>query len=92
MECQLAGERVGATIEEMKSVVMADGRIEAEGRRKDDRFIAASLAHEAWARWVRSRLRGLGLTFGGAANTNATPNQLQKMALDYLRKSKIAVN
>jgi hypothetical protein len=78
-------------LEEMKSVVLADGRIEAEGRKKDDRFMAASLASEAWARWVRSRLRNLGLVYG-IAPANASPNQLQRMAIDYLRKATITVN
>jgi hypothetical protein len=77
-------------LEEMKSIVYEDGQIEAEGRRKDDRFVAAALAHEAWARWVRPRLRAVGIKFETDLTVNRPP-QIQRMAIDYLRNVKIMV-
>jgi hypothetical protein len=81
-------------LEEMKSVVYENGQIQAEGRKKDDRVIAAALAHEAWVRWSRSRLRGMGLTYLKSQQTeaNPTPNQVQRMAINYLKEAKIMVN
>jgi hypothetical protein len=35
-------------LEEMKTIVIKDGNIQAEGSNKDDRVMAAALAHEAW--------------------------------------------
>jgi hypothetical protein len=81
-------------LEEMKSVVYESGQIQAEGRKKDDRVIAAALCHEAWVRWARSKLRGMGLTYLKAqtAELNPTPNQVQRMAINYLKEAKIVVN
>jgi hypothetical protein len=81
-------------LEEMKSVVYENGAIQSEGRKKDDRVIAAALAHEAWVRWSRSRLRGMQLTYAKSLQreTNPTPNQVQRMALNYLKEAKIMVN
>lgn len=83
-----------ALLEEMKTIVIHDGSIQAEGSCKDDRVIAGALAHEAWRRWVQPKLRNMGLTFERAymESIGAGPNQAQKMAIDYLRGHKIALN
>jgi len=81
-------------LEEMKSIVYENGQIQAEGRKKDDRVIAAALAHEAWVRWARQKLRGMGMTYLKAQQSeqNPTPTQVQRMALNYLKEAKIMVN
>lgn len=43
----------GALIEEMQRVVREDGSLGAPGRGKDDRVIAAGLAHVAWSDYTR---------------------------------------
>ena len=43
-------------IEEMKTIVRDGGSIEASGRNKDDRVIAAALAAAAYAEQVQPRL------------------------------------
>jgi hypothetical protein len=47
--------RSQALIEEMQKVVREDGQLGAPGRGKDDRVIAAGLAHVAWADFVRNQ-------------------------------------
>jgi hypothetical protein len=42
-------------IEEMQHVIRDDGQLGAPGRGKDDRVIAAGLAHVAWADYVRNQ-------------------------------------
>lgn len=81
-------------LEEMKTIVIDGGAIAAEGSNKDDRVIAAALAHEAWRRWVQPKLRNMGLTFERAymESIGAGPNQPQKMAINYLRSQNITVD
>jgi hypothetical protein len=83
-----------ALLDEMKTIVIKDGSILAEGSNKDDRVIAAALAHEAWRRWVQPRLRNMGLTFERAymESIGAGPNQIQKIGIDYLRGQRILVD
>ena len=47
--------RSAGLIEEMQKVVREDGQLGAPGRGKDDRVIAAGLAHVAWADFVRNQ-------------------------------------
>jgi hypothetical protein len=42
-------------IEEMQHVIRDDGQLGAPGRGKDDRVIAAGLAHVAWSEYVRNQ-------------------------------------
>jgi hypothetical protein len=51
-------------LEEMRSMVYDEGSVFAEGRKKDDRVIAAALAHEAWKRWKQPKLLAQGYTYG----------------------------
>jgi len=78
-------------LDEMKGIVQDEGYIGGEGRSKDDRVIAAALAHIAWKQWIQPRLRNMGLTFERAMRESQTgrPNMIQKMAIDYLRNAKI---
>jgi len=76
-------------LEEMKSVVLEGGSIHAEGRKKDDRVMAAALAHEAWRRWVQPRMHASGLTYDRVMKDDVTggPSKLEKIAIDYLRRA-----
>jgi hypothetical protein len=78
-------------LDEMKGVVQDEGYIGAEGRAKDDRVVAAALAHIAWKQWVQPRMRSAGLTHAVALKQKEAgrPSQIHKMAIDYLRASKI---
>lgn len=49
-------------IDEMKNVIRDDGMLGAPGRGKDDRVVAAALAHVAWADFVRMRMVQQGMT------------------------------
>jgi hypothetical protein len=78
-------------LDEMKGIVLEGGSIHGEGRSKDDRVMAAALAHEAWRRWAQQRLMASGLTYEQAMKHAVTggPNMVEKMAIDYLRGSGI---
>jgi hypothetical protein len=81
-------------LEEMKTIVIKDGNIQAEGSNKDDRVMAAALAHEAWRRWVQPKLRNMGLTFERAymETIGAGPDAAQRIGIDYLRSQKIMID
>lgn len=81
-------------IDEMKTIVVDGGHIAAEGTHKDDRVMAAALAHEAWRKWMQPKLRNMGLTFERAymESIGAGPDQAQRMALNYLQSQKIVLN
>jgi hypothetical protein len=49
-------------LNEMQKVVRDDGMIGAPGRGKDDRVIAAGLAHVAWADFLRMQAIQMGIT------------------------------
>ena len=55
-----------ALLDEMKHVVRTDGSLGAPGRGKDDRVIAAALAHHAWGDYSRTRLIQGGITRAGS--------------------------
>jgi len=78
-------------LEEMKGIVLEGGLIHGEGRKKDDRVVAAALAHEMWRRWIQPRLHGAGLTYAAASanDVKGPPTQVEKIAIDYLRRAKI---
>jgi hypothetical protein len=81
-------------LEEMKTIVTDGTTIAAEGNSKDDRVMAAALAHEAWRKWVQPKMRNMGLTFERAymEAQGAGPNQAHRMVIDYLRSQKIVVD
>lgn len=77
-------------LDEMKNVIRDDGSIGAPGRGKDDRVIAAALAHVAWCDFIRARMIASGVTRGVAhrldtqnegVQSNAVTNYLKKMGL-----------
>jgi hypothetical protein len=81
-------------LDEMRTIVTDGSKIAGEGNAKDDRVIAAALAHEAWRRWVQPKLRNMGLTFERAymEAIGAGPNMAQKIAIDYLKSQRIIVD
>lgn len=50
-------------LEEMRRTVIEGGSIEASGRGKDDRVMAAALASWAWEQWVRPGMKANGRTY-----------------------------
>lgn len=80
-------------LDEMKTIIIDGGSIEAEKGKKDDRVIAAALSHEAWRRWVRPKLERLGVTFAEAYREDKGEGrgQAEKMAINYLRSQNIGI-
>lgn len=83
-------------LEEMKTIVIEDGQIHAQGRGKDDRVIGTALAHEAWKRWVQPKLVQQGLTLKRAMenkerNMTGSQQHLEDMAINYLKRMNISV-
>jgi hypothetical protein len=78
-------------LEEMKGIILDAGAIRGEGRKKDDRVIAAALAHEMWRRWIAPRMFSAGLTYEASMKQDVVggPTQVEKIAIDYLRRSRI---
>ena len=76
-------------IEEMKTIVRDGGSIEASGRNKDDRVIAAALAAAAFAEQVQPRLVQQGITrLVSMKQEEYTPEQIAvgRNVSDYLKK------
>jgi hypothetical protein len=80
-------------LEEMRRIVNDEGYIGAEGAHKDDRVIAAALAHESWYRWQWKRLRGLAHTRERAHAIEKAGGEkpVDKLMMNYLRRHQIAV-
>jgi hypothetical protein len=78
-------------IDEMKTIVVDGGQVGAEPGKKDDRVVAAALAHEAWRRWLRPRLEANGITFAAAQREleGKGPGVAEKAAINYLMRSGI---
>ena len=80
-------------IEEMRTLVREDGQIAAQGRHKDDRVIAAGLAHVAWSDYVRMQCMQQRLVRpiapGSVAPGELSPNAPVPISLElkgYLQK------
>ncbi|NDH69253.1 MAG: hypothetical protein EBY22_15405, partial [Gammaproteobacteria bacterium] len=76
-------------IEEMKTMVRDGGSIEASGRNKDDRVIAAALATAAFAEQVQPRLIAQKITRSiSKTQDDFTPEQLTvgRNVSDYLKR------
>ena len=82
-------------VNEMRSVVNEEGSIGASGRAKDDRVIAAALAHWVWIQQVKSQLTGQRMTFAAVRNQEensmTTMGQMNRQVFQYLRHSGIKV-
>jgi hypothetical protein len=83
-----------ALLDEMRHIVNDEGHIAAEGAHKDDRVIAAALAHEAWRAWGIPVLRAKGMTRARAAEIEAQGGEkpVDKIIVDYLRKQNISAD
>lgn len=79
-------------LEECRHIVNDEGHIEAEGGYKDDRVIAAALAHEAWRMWSLPNLRNQKLTFERSREMERTGGDkpLDLHIRDYLKSQKIS--
>ena len=76
-------------IEEMKTIVRDGGSIEASGRNKDDRVIAAALACAAYAEQIQPRLIAQKVTRDVSRKTDdMTPEQVAvgRNVADYLKR------
>lgn len=80
-------------LEEMRRIVNDEGYIGAEGAHKDDRVMAAALAHENWQRWMWKKLRNRAMTYARSQQIEANDGEkaVDKVMLNYLRKAGIAV-
>jgi hypothetical protein len=80
-------------LEEMKSITVDDGVIEAKGSGKDDRVMAAALACIAWRQQVQQRMQAEGLTYQEVHNREdkGPVPKIQKRVLDYLKTSNIRI-
>jgi hypothetical protein len=78
-------------LEEMRHIVNDEGYIGAEGAHKDDRVIAAALAHEAWRMWSQTPLRANGMTINRARQIESAGGEqpIDRLIVDYLRRSNI---
>ena len=80
-------------INEMRSVVNEEGSIGDSGLAKDDRFIAAALAHWVWAQSLRQQLAGQRMTFAAvqarAQNNVGTIGQINRQVFQYLKTAGI---
>ena len=77
------------TIDEMKSIVRDGGSIEASGRNKDDRVIAAALAAAAYAEQVQPRLIQQRITKSiSRSQEDKSPEQIAvgRGVSDYLKR------
>jgi hypothetical protein len=76
-------------IEEMKTIIRDGGSIEASGRNKDDRVIAAALGCAAYAEQVQPRLIAQGITkYISEKQERYTPEQIAmgRNVSDYLKR------
>lgn len=64
-----------AALEELRKTVITEGSIEAFGRGKDDRVMAAALANWAWEMWVRPSMKANGRTFEREQNNAVTSGE-----------------
>ena len=80
-------------LEEMRRIVNDEGYIAAEGAYKDDRVMAAALAHENWMKWQWQRLRGMGMTQVRSIGVERAGGikPIDQLMLNYLKKVQIAV-
>lgn len=80
-------------IEEMRNVVNDKGKIAAAGRSKDDRVIAAALAHIAWLQYDMPVLAQARMTYAAAqrrAHSAPQMDALRRSVVEYLKRMNIA--
>jgi hypothetical protein len=92
-ELQRLIPRSVALLEEMRRIVNDGGHIAAEGRHKDDRVIAAALAHEAWRMWMQGKLKSMNMTAARAEQVEISGGvkPVDRLIMDFMKKAGIAV-
>jgi len=82
-------------INEMRTIVNDEGSIAASGRGKDDRVLAAALAHWIWIQNVKSWLVAERRSFAiENARENMGPNtigHMQRQVMNYLKLAGISM-
>lgn len=80
-------------LDEMKTMVIQDGTVNAGGSAHDDRVMAAALAVHAWAKYLRPRLIRDGMTIERAYSEKppTPPGVMKSMVVNYLRTAGIDV-
>jgi len=80
-------------LNEMKTIVVNGGSVEAEAGKKDDRVMAAALAFETWRKSVRPKLEAIGLTYKSVQEEKEGkgPSLAQKLAINYLARQGIVL-
>ena len=80
-------------LDEMRRMISDEGSIAAEGAHKDDRVMAAALAHEAWRRWMVPILKGRNMTRerAHAIETAGGDAPIDQLVLNFLKKQNITL-
>lgn len=80
-------------LDEMRRMVSDEGHIAAEGAWKDDRVMAAALAHEAWRKWMIPILKGRNMTMARAhaIETAGGDAPIDQLVLNFLKKQSITL-
>ena len=71
-------------LDEMITLVQEGSSIHAAGRGKDDRVMAAALAHYAWAEWQRTSMMANGETFDKVQNREAEVMKAGRPVIDWI--------
>lgn len=82
---------------EMQAVVQEGSTIEAPGREKDDRVIAAALANYAWDDWVRPSQIAGNMTYENVSRAEAgeltvANRAVERIVADYFRRAEEIAN
>jgi len=80
-------------IQEMQRIISDEGHISAEGAYKDDRVIAAALAHEAWRRWSQPLLKGRNMTRerSVAIESAGGDQPIDQLVINFLKRQNITL-
>lgn len=71
-------------LDEMIKLVQEGSSIHASGRGKDDRVMAAALAHYAWAEWQRTSMMAEGETFNRSTAREAEVLKAGRPVIDWI--------
>lgn len=83
-----------ACIDEMQSLVIKEGNIEASGRKHDDRVVAAGLACWAWKKWIERECRVRGLTYAKSLEIekNGGEDRVDALVQRFMREKNISLH
>lgn len=81
-------------LEEMRKIVLDEGSIQASGRNKDDKVLAAALAVWAWDQWRRFELKAAGKTYEHEQRTESQggPDPVSALWRKFMKTAKIKIN